>query len=93
MLFVIATFLDIWSQRQANMHEHFAPVSNSADTGSVLYTLMMNAASFPFIACTLDTIWLVAPKLSSHCITNKPSSSSESKSELRPGYIKSIISS
>ena len=53
------------------MHEQVASVSNSADTGSVLNNLMMNVASFPFIACTFDTIWSVAPKLSSHSVPNK----------------------
>ena len=30
------------------MHKHIAPVSKSADTGSVLNDLMINEASFPF---------------------------------------------
>ena len=38
------------------MHEHIAPVSTSADTGSVLNNLTMKVARFPFIACTFDTI-------------------------------------
>ena len=38
------------------MHGHIDPVSNHADTGSVLNNLAMNVASFPFIPCTFDTI-------------------------------------
>ena len=60
------------------MHEHIAPVSKSADTGYVLNDLMMNVASLPFIACTFDFIWSVAPKLSSHSVPTKLSFSSES---------------
>ena len=63
------------------MHEHVAPVSKSADTGSVLNNLMMKVASFPFITCTFDTTWSVATKLSSHSVPNKLSSSSQSDSE------------
>ena len=60
------------------MHEHISPVSNSADTGSVLNNSMMNVASFPVIAYTFDTIWSVAPKLFSPSEPNKQSSLSES---------------
>ena len=62
------------------MHEHIAPVSNSADTGSVLNNLMINVASFPFINCMFDTVWSVASVLSSHLVPNKLSSPSDSKS-------------
>ena len=75
------------------MQEHIAPVSKSADTGSVLNNLTMNVASFPFIACIFDTIWSVALKLSSHSAPNKLSSSSESDLELRYGHRMSIIAS
>ena len=75
------------------MHEHIAQVSKTADTGSVLNKLMMNVASFPFITYTFDTIWSVALKLSSHSVPNKPSSLSESDSELRSGQRMSIIAS
>ena len=63
------------------MHEHVAQVLEIADTGSALNNLMMKVASFPLITCMFDTIWSVAPKLSSHSIPNKLSSSSESESE------------
>ena len=56
------------------MHEHVAPVSKSADTGSVLNNLMRNVSRFSFITCTFDTIWSVACKLSSHSVPNKLSS-------------------
>ena len=75
------------------MHEHIAPVSKSADTGSLLNNLVMNVASFPFITCTFDTIWSVALKLSSHSVPNKLSSSSEPDSESRSGDRMSIIAS
>ena len=75
------------------MHENTAPVSKSADTGSVLNNLTMNVASFPFIACTFDTIWSVALKLFSHSVPNRLSSSSEADSELRSGHRMSIIAS
>ena len=65
------------------MYEHIALVSNGADTGSVSNKLTMNVASFPFIDCTFDTTWSVAPKFSSHSVPNKLSSLSESESELR----------
>ena len=73
------------------MHEHVAPVSKCADTGSVLNNLMMKVASFPFIACMFDTIWSVVPMLSSHSVPNKLSSSSESDSESRSRHRMSII--
>ena len=75
------------------MPEHVAPVSNSADTGSVAINLMMNVARFPFIDCTFDTIWSVASTLSSHSIPNKLSSLFESESESRSGHRMSIIAS
>ena len=75
------------------MHEQVAPVSNSADTGSVLNNLTMNVASFPFIACTFDNKWSVTPKLSSHSVPNKLSYLSESESESRSGHRMSIITS
>ena len=75
------------------MHEHVVPVSKSADTGSVLNNLMMNVVSIPFITCTFDTIWPVAPKLSSYSVPNKLSSSTESDSELRSGHRMCIIAS
>ena len=75
------------------MHEPVAHVSNSADTGSVLNNLMMNVASFPFITYKFDTIFSVAPKLSSYSVPNKLSSSSKSESELRSGHRMSITAS
>ena len=75
------------------MHEHVGPVTNSADTGFVLNNLMRYVVSFPFITCTLDTTWSVAPKLSSHSVPNKLSSLSESESEYRSGHRMSIIAS
>ena len=66
---------------------------NSADTGSVLNNLMMNVASFPFITCMFDIIWSVVPTLSSHSVSNKLSSLSESESELRSGHRMSVIAS
>ena len=75
------------------MHEHVAPVSKSADTGSVLNKLMMNVASFHFIAGMFDTIWSEVLRLSGHSVPNKLSSSSESDSELRSGHKMSIIAS
>ena len=75
------------------MHEHIAPVLNSADMSSVLNNLMMNVASFPFIDSTFDTIWSVTPKLSSHSVPNKLSSSSESESESRSRHRMSPIAS
>ena len=75
------------------MHEHVAPVSNNADTGSMLNNLMMNVASFPFIDRTFDTIWSVAPEVSSHSVPNKLSFLSESESKLRSGHRMSIIAS
>ena len=65
------------------MHEHIVPVSKSANTGSVLNNLMMSMASFPFIACTLDTVWSEVLRSSSHSVKNKLSSSFEFDSELR----------
>ena len=73
------------------MHEHIAPVTNSADTSSLLNNLMMKVASIPFMACTFDTILSVGPKLSSHFLPNILSSSSESES--RSGHRMSIIAS
>ena len=75
------------------MHEHVAPVSQSVDTDTVLNNLMMKVANFPFIACTFDTTWLMAPMLSSHSVPNKLSSLSESDSELMSGHRMSIIAS
>ena len=75
------------------MLEHFAPVSKSADTGSVLNNLTMSVASFPFITCTFDTIWSVALKLSSHSVPNQLSSLSEPDLKLRSGHRMSIIAS
>ena len=54
------------------MHEHIAPVSNSADTGSVLNYLTMRLAFLSSLACL--THYLVATKLSSHSVPNKLSS-------------------
>ena len=75
------------------MHEHIAPVSESVVTGSVLNNLTMNVASFPFMTCMFDTIWSVAPKLSSQSVPNKLSYSSESDSEWRCGHRITIIAS
>ena len=75
------------------MHEHIAPVSKSADTGSVLNNLMMNVSSFPFLTFTFDTICAMALKLSSHSVPNKLLSLSESDSESRSGHRMSIIAS
>ena len=61
--------------------------------GSVLNNLTMNVASFPFIACTLDTMWSEALKLSSHSVSNRLSSLSESNSGLKSGHKMSIIAS
>ena len=75
------------------MHEQVAPVSNSADTDSVLNNLMMNVASFPFITCMFHTIWSVASKLSGHSVPNKLISLSESETESRSGQRMSITAS
>ena len=90
MFFSHGYFIDIWSERETNMHEHVALVSKGAATGSVLNNLMMNAASFPFITCTFDTIWSVALKLSCHSVKNKLLSFD---SESRSGHRMSIIAS
>ena len=73
------------------MHEHIAPMSDSADIGYMLNNLMMNVASSPFNDWTFDTIWSVV--VSSHSVPNELSSSSESEPELGPWHRISIIAS
>ena len=74
----ICVLFDISLYNVNEIHEHDAPVSNNAITGSVLNNFTSNVANLPEDGSTAYTMCSVAPRSASHSSTYVNSSLSDS---------------